>query len=200
MKTKIIQTMAVIILLLSCKENSSSPSNQSNFIIPLKIGNSWNSKITELGSNGLVISTLNETDYILKDTVIGMHKVYCMKTIFNGIDNNLVSYGLNKNDGLYSINIENGKVNEYLWYKYPCKVGDIYFRHGDTVKVEATDVEITVPAGKFRCVKYHLYHEFPSYFYLCPGIGPVKQEHFEYDSKGKLYMNGKIELISYSLK
>jgi hypothetical protein len=51
------------------------------------------------------------------------------------------------------------------------------------MKVAGLDVEIKVPAGTFKCVKYEQYIKEPETLevvqYVCPGVGLIKSELYQ---------------------
>ncbi|MBM2815360.1 MAG: hypothetical protein HW421_2122 [Ignavibacteria bacterium] len=199
MKKIIITSLAILFLVCACKENSSTPSGSSNEIIPLKIGNIWNFKISEYDSKGNIINTSEMTYYVFKDSVIEGIKAYCMK-FTTPFSEEISEYTYNKPDGYYTTYTIEGKVYHDWMYKYPGSAGDLFQSGEYTIKILSISESVSTPAGTFKCYKYHNIVELPSFVFLCPDVGPVKMEHYDYDNNGKLFLDARMELVSYTLK
>ncbi len=172
------------------------PKVNTDVIQRLEVGNYFKYKVQAWIQERDKDTVLYHDFEILRDTVINGTRWYTSDT--NGI------YWMgNKPDGLYSMEIRDGKVNKVsLEFKYPAKVGDTFYADTLTWTVSSTDTAITVGAGKFRCYHYSgVLRDFKGYkehrFY-CPGIGRIKQEIYWY-----LVRKEKIastELIEYKIK
>jgi len=186
--------LIVIIFISGCKkkENSESgPSGVTNSsITPLKNGNTWTYRDITLPQQ----DTMNLTHWISGDTMIGS-ELWFREYVASDSSNYI--YTKNKSDGQHYY-IQPDDI-DYLIYKYPATVGDIYYVDNglDTLQVLNTDTSITVPAGTFSCYEYKEFSLSAYYalYFVSPGNGFIKSMNF---SNGNLHST--TELISYHLE
>ena len=147
---------------IGCKDNSTNsvPQISTNQIVPLKVGNQWNLTVNSYDSSN-VLQSGNISIMILRDTVIAGQRWYEMPI-----------HLLCQNDSI-GLTIYSESSNQ-LMFKYPAKVGEVYFNYGDTVTVVNVDTLITVPAGTFKCYQYH--YKSNSSWFISPGVGFIKYE------------------------
>ena len=163
------------IFLFSCSEDSGTNSeNESDVIIPLKVGNSW------------VFSNGDELRVFASTTVNG-EEAYEMKLYESDGHVDDVGSWANRSDGLYTESRDTLK----LMLKYPGSVDEKYNidEHG-YYQITSISKTVSVPAGEFSdCYEYiHYYDGFiVETFIFKPKIGPII---FDKD----------VELVSYSLK
>jgi hypothetical protein len=209
MKKLSLISLISFILVLSCSDDSNSPNNNADELIPLKIGNTWVHDITYyddfLGENsGKVTST------IVSEEMHNGEKYYRMEHL-NHNDNKkeiLPFYLINKSDGFYLISIEDKIEPETDIIKYPVKEGEI-IRSDEFSKsyIEKVDTLISTRAGKFKCIKFVDLILFDGQengqiiSYFCPGVGQIAIEDYKINYEtGNQYIVFKSELISYILK
>ncbi len=173
---------------VSCKNENKlvDPPIDTSQIIPLKIGNSWIHQVTQYDTLGNVITTVPETTLVISDTVI------------NGKHAFLFSSGdvfWNDDSGFWMKLYQKSPI---LVYKYPANIGDYY---SNNLTVICKDSLILSPKGSFKCYGYS---NSIGMFYICPGIGLIKEEYFQPKdisvSDTALYLFQKRELLDYKLK
>lgn len=191
-------------LVYDCSEPT-EPDNSINELIPLKIGNTWNYKMTDYDSNGVVLYYEDITTSITRDTTISSLKWYGYNNSPSGI------WYTNKTDGYWTF-VKGGTGNvlndtSLLAYKYPTQVGDIYGNSDTPREVLSIDEIITVPAGTFKVI-----HIITTYIgstnylldsyetFIAPGIGVIKVMQVGKRYDGTKFIVYKNELISYSSK
>ena len=169
-----------IIFVSSCSESTSPELDNSNGLIPLKIGNSWNYEFTDYDSSGTIVQTENQINTIVKDTTI-MNAIWYS---FNYLPNGL--WFTNKTDGYWSfVKKGTGNItedNSLIVFKYPTVAGDIYGNFDTPTEVIATDEEITVPAGTFKLIHVKTNYQSSNNYllnsfetYIAPKIGVIKE-------------------------
>jgi hypothetical protein len=188
----------------SCSE-STAPDSSILELVPLDVGNEWEYEITRYDSTGNINFQNNYTSKIFKDTVINGIRWYC------DIPYYIRNWYTNKSDG-YWIFFKAGshgvlQDTSLLLYKYPTYVGEIYGNPNYPFEVVSVDVEVIVPAGKFRTIHFSQVlsssnsplvtsHET----YICPGIGFIKSEDIWVKMDGTKTVTSKSELVSFELK
>ena len=192
------------LLLFSCS-NSTEPDETINELIPLKIGNKWNYKMTIYDSLGSISYREDITTSIDRDTFINGIKWYGYNTPPTRI------WHTNKSDGYWTfVKAGTGNVvndTSLLVYKYPTQVGDVYGNPDMPREVVSVDEEITIPAGKFKAI--HLVTTFTgstNYLldsfetFITPGLGVIKVMQIGKRSDGTKFIVYKNELVSFELK
>jgi hypothetical protein len=93
-------------------------------------------------------------------------------------------------------------VIQVLLFKYPVSTGDSWNSGGDQIVLQSADTVITVTAGTFHCYEYRfLYNSKPTGdYYFCPGVGVIAQDSYSSTNSGRLYINGRLSITSYTLK
>ena len=194
-----------LLLFSSCSESTSSELDNSNGLIPLRIGNSWNYEFTDYDSSDAIVQTENQIETIVNDTTIINSIWYSYNYLPNGF------WFTNKTDGYWSF-VKKGTGNiandtSTIVFKYPAKVGDIYGNAETPTEVIETDEEITVPAGTFKVIhiktdyqflKNYLLNSFDTY--ISPKIGVIKEMQNGKKPDGNTFVVFKRELKSYTLK
>lgn len=179
------------IFLFSCSDddkNIEPVDHNVNGIIPLKFGNYWLYEIEFFNTNDSVPEYSEIETYIIGDTIIDNTKYFMTLQ-----QKNNYSFNRNNKNGYYYYSFDGIKDNDYLFYKYPCEVGDSWdlpiFPEEEfdskIISVKSINSEIIVPFGKFNCINYELVtiDRFVSYdsivtlvnYYFTPGIGKIKQ-------------------------
>jgi len=165
----------LILLLVSCsKDYGTNSENESDVIMPLKVGNSW-----KFNNN-------NELKVFATTTVNGK-EAFIMKLYES--DGHVDDLGIYANlaDGLY---MKEGDSLR-LWLKYPGTSGEKYNINGNSFwKILTTSKNVSVKAGNFSgCYEYIYYDEG----------SPVENLIFK-PNVGPIILGNGIELVSYSLK
>jgi hypothetical protein len=200
----------VSILIQSCKENTTTPNDTNNEIIPLKVGNYWTIIRTDYSPEGTINYIDTVTTFVVRDSIWKDEKIYWMGTSPTDFSNDSVCF-LNRSDGHYYMNLKFHTMPQ-LAYKYPAKVNDFFLRSLDTMFVSKKNLFYKVPAGNFICYQYRLETTFyrlePFYsekvvkllHYLAPGIGQIAFEYYNIYPDGQSYLCSKEVLLDYNIK
>lgn len=202
MKKSLILVIFSLIFNNSCSEHSTDGNNDSKYLIPFKVGNSWEYENIFYDTAGNVMSTSTKTEKIIKDTIMfNMH--FYMMYINWGV------YLTNKADGVweYHISLDSVIINRALIYKYPCKTGDTYHislgRPEPDVIIISTNEAVEVESETFNCILYRYQFDEPDdnhrNFYFAPGVGKIKYENYQRTPSGTLYKFREERLINYQL-
>ena len=204
---KEIRYLLIIVTLIftyCCSEPTESNPFPSE-LIPLKIGNTWNSIRTVYDSTGIVLYTENITSTIDKDTTIEGSNWYGYSDTPKWI------WFTNKSDGYwgYAKFFNGGSLIDtfLLVYKYPAKVGDVYDGLSYRREVVSLDELIFVPAGTFRTIHFvDTYIDSSNYFldsfdtFVAKRVGIVKRTQIGRKSDGSKYVVLDEELENYTSK
>lgn len=196
---KVILLFSFLLSMISgCSDESTSPSENSGEIWPLKVGNQWIYKNHIIDSIGAPERVVLDTTTVIEMKVINNESWY--KFYQDGIVQ-FKTYFRNRPDGLWAINGDESA----LIYKYPAKVGDVIFENEDEkLEVISVNTSITTPAGTFICYAYKEtdYREIDGKIettekinYLSPDIGPIAGTVTSAN-----IIKLRSELISYTLK
>jgi len=191
------------LLIYGCSEIT-EPDNSINELIPLKIGNTWNYKMTSYDSTGVILYYEDINSSIDKDTTINGLKWYGYNSMPPGI------WYINKSDGYWTF-VKGGTGNilndtSLVVYKYPTQVGEIYGVTETLREVISVDEIITVPAGEFKVI--HLLTTFvgsTNYLldsfeiFITPGVGVIKVMQIGKRYDGTKFVVYKNELTSFSI-
>ncbi|MGA2298607.1 MAG: hypothetical protein ABSG15_13760 [FCB group bacterium] len=205
MKKILFLSLFSLIILVSCKDNTTSPVSQT-VIWPLAVGNYWVIKISIYDSTGKSVFIQIDTMKVISDSIINSEKVYNIQLLHDTIFSFDYNYLCNRADGLYNyFNINNSFVAS-LVLKYSGNAGDTYISDSSTIKIDSINAIVKVPAGNFECYKYSVEYFNGFYWekgpiYLSPGIGFIYEEYYiplNYNSNSfRLAMTW--ELLSYKL-
>lgn len=208
-------SLLILLTLSACDDGSTNgdpvdnkPNDSTIFhpLMSLKVGNTWDYRITDYNPDSSVIDNPYSDQWeIMRDTVIGGVKTY----LIDADDGDYIGYA-NKEDGLYFWSSEdnwNQTLNRMV--KYPVVKGELYHINMDpthpqgstyTVSVEETNVDVTVPAGTFKCVKIKMTNDESGSWqieYFSKNIGLIKGERMDSEEEGSpFYLSSKIELIN----
>ncbi len=161
-------------------------------IFPLAIGNTWTYEIIYYGQNGYETSRDTARISVARDTLIEGEKWYQMAN-----DDGLIGgFCTVRDDGYWS-----GWPPGYLQYKYPTHTGDQYALWGDRIMTVEDDSNTTYIHGRqYCCVSYVLTvpNRYPfGRAKLSPGVGQVLEESWAETNDNQMYLEGRMELISY---
>ena len=191
MKTSIKSIIILLALgfLTNCKDNSTNPPDNSNGIIPLKIGNYWINKTTEHDSSGVIKATSYDTSRIISSINLSGRLYYSTETHL---------FVFNSSDGFCLKDTSDLSI-QFLIYKYPGNVGDkfLQFLMTDTTTIESINFEYTIPVGKFTCYVYNTGNY--QYEYLSPSVGVVAKLEYDTTKYGYKFLSSKTELFEYHL-
>ena len=165
-----------IVIVTGCKDNSVNPLSPQNQIFPLAVGNQW----------------VMETYY---DAIAQVGSLDTGAVIASTLSNGNTMYRFFGNDHFF---FESEGSAEFLYYKgndlwqsregkdnllvsANCAVGDSTFRADSqrVAKIMSLNDIVTVPAGKFNCIKiaYDYGPYLIRYYWLAKGIGVIKIEY-----------------------
>lgn len=211
MKKMIMISLFILILVTSCKNDTTSPvinPLNTDELIPLKIGNTWDYEYTEYhGSDQMKVKA---TTSVVSDIQYQGERYFLMQHTEHGTGETMIPkvYYINKSDGHYMILLEDNEEPETIKINYPTFVGDI-IHEDENYKfyVEKVDHIYTTPAGKFKCIKYVqiLYYDGKELEriinYIAPGIGRVADEIYSTNTlSGIQNLDEQYILQSYQLK
>lgn len=203
-------SMIIFLLVTSCSEDQTSPNNNANELLPLKIGNAWVRNITYY-DEFLAENSGKVTYTVVSDEMYNGEKYYRME-MFNHKSNQkkiLPHYLINKSDGIYSLTFDENNEPQAEFLKYPVSEGEVFnSNESRQFYVEKVDTLITTSAGKFKCIMYVYTHTLSNgkdiektITYYCPGVGLIAVENYIlYQESGNQALFIKSELVSYKLK
>ena len=199
----------VALILVSCSSKTTEPTdNTSNNFIPLKIGNIWNYNSEMYDSTGSSIGVWSDTVKIIGDTTINGELWYWSYSRFHdGISTSLAkvsSSGYLVYDSQVLIN------SGVLRYKYPGSVGETYLvkmqfidsLYSYSRQIMSVNANVTVPSGTYSCYLYYnarlrltdFAEVLEAEYYICPGMGIVRQNFYKTTKSGLRYLQSKSEL------
>jgi len=202
----------IFMIAISCSEDSNSPiisPNNTDELIPLKIGNTWVHNKTYY-DEFLAENSGKVTSTVISDEMYNGEKYYRMEMLRPNSSQKEISpvYYINKSDGFYSLSFDENNEPETEFIKYPVSEGEIFFN--DEIRksyAEKVDTLISTRAGKFKCIKYvHIIQLDGKYSskvltFYCPGIGLIGIEYYTmYHETGNQVLFYTSELVSYKLK
>ena len=79
MKRMMLISLFILILVTSCKDDTTSPVIKplnTDELIPLKIGNTWEYRFTEYDPEGFIIESFQNSIWIVKDSIYHGETVY----------------------------------------------------------------------------------------------------------------------------
>ena len=189
--------ISLFMISISCDDNSTDGGYYTNRLIPFKLNNSWEYVHFIYDTSGGILGQNTHLTKVIKDTVISKTHFYAY--------GNWGDYYTTNGDGVwFYLFYQNGTEEHYLYYKYPCKTNDTYSfpfgRPPAIVTVLSTNKSVQVEAGTYSCILYRFDLEGTdsySNFYISPGIGIVKTEHYQTSSHDKIYKSSEERLLSY---
>jgi len=185
------------IIFISCNENSTENNLDNISLIPFKMNNYWKYNDSKYDSTGNIFISDTIIYKVDIDTII-LNQQFFKYDISN-------FYYTVKEDGIWQYEILGDSVKNCLYLKYPCKIGDTYtftFGRPNIVTVTSLNEKVTVEAGEFTCIEYHLeYNSVSPYIniYVAPGVGIIKQESFSGTHYSSDYKTGEESLLQYQL-
>jgi hypothetical protein len=178
--------LAVLTFPAACSKDEDSGITQGEptvKIMPLAMNNQWDFKVVRVDSLGDTLQSLAQSMIIIGDTSVSGTTWYQYQMGFSQSTGPFPMMA-NKNDGLWAAGPDAGDL-PYMLAKYPASVGEIWTNASgsDTFSVEAVDLNITVPAGTYDCMKYVIHRPTgdSTHSYFAPGVGLVKQTFFAND-------------------
>ncbi|PKL85359.1 MAG: hypothetical protein CVV22_08085 [Ignavibacteriae bacterium HGW-Ignavibacteriae-1] len=169
------------LVFLSCSETGVNNGDNAKEILPLKIGNSWNSNIyTYRSSDKDSVRLFDSSVMVVTDKVTLKGEDWFFLEVDGKLTKQVWS---NRKDGLWVIafkdqtliNVDSAK----LAIKYPTKLNEIYPITPPSGITVSLNSEVVTLAGTFNCIRYsdieYASHEFYGVYYF-PGIGLIKQE------------------------
>ncbi|TAL70857.1 MAG: hypothetical protein EPN82_00715 [Bacteroidetes bacterium] len=198
MKTKLFLLIISLIISIGCQDNSTN-TNNSNYIIPLALGNYWVYRNDGYDTLGQYHGSYNDTLKIVSEDNIKIGKIYGF------INGDLITECMNKSDGFYFIyDYSPQPIESTMVFKYPGFAGEIFNSNFGIANIESTDTLVEVPAGKFHCYKYKINRSFSDrmtqeIYYISPGIGEIYIETLLTYSDNKLDLDlvSKKFLVEY---
>jgi len=210
----IISILFYCLFFFSCTDNSVSNESEDNYLIPLKLNNSWTyfSEIKHEDPN------LSDSE-IVKSTITSLYKIN--NDYWYEFDWNPIMFGpfhhnylCKKLEGLWYGNLTDEKdsvMKSFLLFKYPMNVGDEFsistFEGWGTIKLISKNKIISINSKEYSTYHY-LYvgdttksngiQSIMNYF-LQPKIGLIKYTWVIIKPDGVTMFNWKQELIEYNL-
>ena len=182
MKSAVFSLAVFYILLLGCSDdnNITSPTVQTQEIVPLSIGNSWTYQYTIYDTSGGIIYTSIDSFSVIADTVINGKKRFILSTGVMRWNNDFGFWIPMSPDSL-------------LLYKYPANVGDEY---SNGLKVICKDSTFVLPSGTFKCYGYS---SPVAIDYVSPSVGLVREVWYKKSPSGLEYLYKRQELLSFQV-
>ena len=197
MRWLVVLIMCILCLaLLSCgDDDSTSPDDNTTYIYPLKIGNSWLSEIIYYNQQGAETSRDTFETTVARDTIIEGERWYQLAR-----DSVLISgFVANRLDGFWAYS------PRQLLFQYPTEEGILYTGPNNSVtEVESITDTVEVSAGEFCCYSYKKTSYGTDAFNrskLAPGVGLVLNEvWYEGNDEVLIYRYALTTLLEYSVQ
>jgi hypothetical protein len=196
MKPIVIPSILAILVVAgpSCHSNDAAPSSpvtSVDVIIPLAVGNEWVAHVASWDSSGRANVIRIDTARIVRDTTIQLERWF-VDNRGNHVTNRPTGYWV----------LSNAVASMFL--KYPVSLNDNYPYGNDTIGVVSRDTSITVPAGTFSCVCYHISYGTQSVarqiLLASPNKGIVRREVVARTPSGREYLESRADLQTFQLK
>ncbi len=179
MKLKLLHLISVATFLFAAfagrsGDESLEQARSEDFLLPLKVGNSWVYKSFELDpTTGDTTSFTEDSLRIIGTTTIRGSLYFVLSSDTNK------DVAQNRSDGLFIADYD-PHFDEFfddLFFKFPAQNGESYtydLIDGGQVRVKVTNETVTVPAGTFHSYVYQ-FIDLPleSVFYFAPGVGLI---------------------------
>ncbi|GEM_PF-1524189 len=210
-------TMCVIFFLVvgaflpGCHDDPLHPqppviSNNSDGMVPLKVGNEWIYRYFMYDTSGNEIATFLDTVAVERDTIIGNERWYRVPRL-KPADADFFDFYTNRIDGLWVLQRVIGPNSDtafsYLTFKYPTQPGDSWGNFvGDSTRTSSIAEIIITPSGTDTCIKYEDHFQlYPTdsiifWYYFKPGKGWVMFEIYSTTGSGRQYLLNRLILIN----
>ncbi|HTR32000.1 MAG TPA: hypothetical protein VMH27_22165 [Puia sp.] len=207
---RIFLLVGAILLFLGCSKKSNSGSGApsvSNGLMPLSVGNYWQySRVDYDSASGLPKDTVSDGIYIIGEVSVNGTTYF---------QQNQVSI-TNINGPSYFINIDSNTLDkidsasQYTFFKRITADSSLEDSWPDTVSDHCKGHNLLVafsgnyPIGSYSCLRNEVQvadctgFVFEKWeYYLKPGLGLVRVQHYKTDSLGNFYLHFSEDLTSY---
>lgn len=202
---------AMLLNSVACKKNSDliivppdSISDNSNGLVPFKVGNKWIFRFYAYDTLGNVETTFLDSFSVRRDTVIGKERWYKIPG-FKPADLDTYDWYTNRSDGIWVQRKYYDSSITYLTFKFPTVTGESWGNliH-DSTRTISTDEVVQTPSGVDTCFKYEDHYQFSQlgdvHYYIAPYKGWVQLELFTQSNSGRLYVVNRFVLIKTVLR
>ncbi|MBI1804645.1 MAG: hypothetical protein HY033_08725 [Ignavibacteriae bacterium] len=184
--------------------DADSISDNSNGLVPFKVGNKWIFRFYAYDTLGNVETTFSDSFVVMRDTVIGKERWYKIPG-FKPMDIDYLDWYTNRSDGIWVRRKYYDSSITYLTFKFPT-VKDDYWGNQiqDSTRVLSTSEVVSTPSGTYTCIRYEDHYEFSQLgdvqYYFAPHKGWVQLDLFTQTSSGRLYVIDRRVLINVTLQ
>lgn len=178
---------ATLLVGTSCDKKSVTPTIDNRQIMPLQTGRQWWG--TQTSIYGEYTQSVTMAYIVDSMTTVNNEAWYHISYYIDTFKYDPILMLTNRVDGLWIWYTGNDSPGgPAIWAPYPAAVGDTVTTDRfpiESIRVEAIDTIIEVPAGIFKCYHYFIdqrsiINSGPLHRYFTPGIGLIKVELFEY--------------------
>lgn len=212
----IVLLLATLAPFISCKNGPPGPPrppeilDNSDGLIPLRVGNEWIYQYYLYDTSGAVIATFLDTVKVKKDTVLGNERWYNAPRL-KPADVDFLDFYTNRINGLWVrrrvIRPDWDTAFYYLTFKYPVDQGQFWGSQlGDSTRAISINEIVTTPSGVDTCIKYEDHFQLYAadgiifYYYLRPNKGWVMFEIYSKTNSGRQYLLNRLVLVSANIR
>jgi len=197
---------AALTLSPSCHKDSNpvvvppdSISDNSEGLVPFKVGNKWIIRFYAYDTSGNVIATFLDSFAVRRDTIIGKERWYRLIGL-KPADLDTRDWYTNRSDGIWVRRRYYDSSITYLTFKFPTVKGDFWGNQiHDSTRTLSTNEVVETPSGIDTCIHYEDHYQFSQlgdfHYYFAPNKGWVMFEIFTQTNSGRLYVVNRSVLI-----
>jgi len=176
-----------------------SISDNSEGLVPFKVGNKWIIRFYAYDTSGNVIATFLDSFAVRRDTIIGKERWYRLIGL-KPADLDTRDWYTNRSDGIWVRRRYYDSSITYLTFKFPTVKGDFWGNQiHDSTRTLSTNEVVETPSGIDTCIHYEDHYQFSQlgdfHYYFAPYKGSVVTETFTRTNSGRLYVVEKSELV-----
>lgn len=195
----------LLILFIGCEKKLIVGPEPPDALIPLTIGNQWVYQYVALDS----IPTLNVFyDTVTFDVISTVYNNF-YSIEYKGVVDSFPKYNYLRNGamGLEQLDVNVHPFDTILIFKFPAVLNDSYLLLNSVVSIESTDTMISVSAGEFPSIYYHIVQTdtsgttvlYEGKIFYSVNVGQVKAEKNYYNSDGSFDHTIEELLIDYTV-
>jgi len=181
-----------------------SINDNSEGLVPFKVGNKWIIRFYAYDTSGNVIATFLDSFAVRRDTIIGKERWYRLIGL-KPADLDTRDWYTNRSDGIWVRRRYYDSSITYLAFKFPTTTGDTWGNQiHDSTRVLSTSQVVSTPSGTDTCIVYEDHYQFSQqgdvHYYFAPKKAWVMMELYTQTNSGRLYVVTRRVLIDAILR